>query len=76
MPMIEINTKVEIGVVVRVWCSTCGADLCQRTEVIGDLLYVEACPNCIKKAREEEYKEGYDKGWHKGYRDGYDNGCH
>ena len=76
MPRMETTTEVEVEVDFEVWCGTCGKGLCQSTEVNDENIEVDACPDCINEAKQEErddaYSDGHEDGWDEGYKQGYE----
>ena len=63
----------ELIVKFEVFC-TCGNGLCQQTSDIsqskrGLAIEVDACPLCLKKSKEEGYKEWREEGYEKGFAD-------
>lgn len=58
----------------EVWCSECGAGLCQQTSVLTDRsginVTVGPCEKCLEKAELKGHSEGYDSGYEDGLVDG------
>ena len=60
MPCVDYKSTINI----EVWCGTCGAPLCQQTQVAEGphvdevTVRVEACTRCVDKARDEGREEG------------------
>jgi len=52
MPTLE-NVDVEF----EIWCSVCGAGLCNTVEVIGTDVHIPPCENCLNVARFEAQAE-------------------
>lgn len=58
MPTIKTTQDIEIDV--EVFCATCGAGLCNQTEVKGHAypqLRVEVCQSCLKDLESDKNKE-------------------
>jgi hypothetical protein len=65
MPSFEHTGEVTVTVEFEVFCGTCGAGLCNRSETGKTnrrqqlFVSVEACEKCLEKAREDSHSDGY-----------------
>ena len=64
MPEIEVN--------IELFCSRCGAGICNnatagKTKIRREPCFeIEPCQKCLQKEREEGYSDGYDVGFNAG----------
>ena len=68
MPTLTTEIKAEADIDISVYCATCGAGLCNQSNVGvrhdgENFIEVEVCKKCEDLIRDDEYKKGYDEGY-------------
>ena len=72
--MPEMSTEFEV------YCATCGAGLCNDTDVqpagyhTCARINVRACEKCVERAHDEGQEEGDEEGYKRGYEEGLADG--